>query len=153
MEKIYYFDSKHAIKQHDNLIRETGGLKGIKDRSTLDSFLTHLKNDMYYPTFELKLSRLVFCFTQFHVFNDGNKRSAIALGTYFLKINDFEYCTDTFIEEMENIVYWLAYGLVNEKLLTKAINSILTNDCLTEDIKMELIDIAIQYEILEQQKH
>ncbi|MBO0380100.1 type II toxin-antitoxin system death-on-curing family toxin [Staphylococcus hominis] len=153
MENIYYFDSQHAIKEHDKVIKETGGLKGIKDKSTLESFLTHLQNDMYYPTFELKLSRLVFCFTQFHVFNDGNKRSAIALGAYFLKINDFDYCTDTFIEEMENIVYWLAYGLINEELLIQIINSILLYDCLIEPIKIELINVAIQYKILEQQEN
>lgn len=153
METIYYFDSKHAIEEHDKVIKETGGLKGIKDKSTLESFLAHLQNDTYYPTFELKLSRLVFCFTQFHVFNDGNKRSAIALGTYFLKINDFNYCTDTFIEEMENIVYWLAYGLISEELLIQIINSIILYDCLIEPIKIELIDVAIQYKILEQQEN
>ncbi|MGW7777964.1 type II toxin-antitoxin system death-on-curing family toxin [Staphylococcus xylosus] len=153
MENIYYFDSTDAINEHDDVIRKTGGLKGIKDKNTLESFLAHLQNDLYYPTFEVKLSRIIFCFTQFHVFNDGNKRSAIALGTYFLKLNDFDYCTDTFIEEMENIVYWLAYGLVNEDFLIEIINSILLYDCLTEPIKIELISIAIQCEILEKQKN
>lgn len=148
MEVVYYFDSTHAIEEHDILIKETGGLKGIKDKNTLESFLTHLQNDLYYPTFELKLSRLVFCFTQFHVFNDGNKRSAIALGTYFLKINDFEYCTDTFIEEMENIVYWIAYGLIDEEFLKEIIESIVLFDCLTDSIKIELIDIEAKYERL-----
>lgn len=38
MENIYYFDSQHAIKEHDKVIKETGGLKGIKDKSTLESF-------------------------------------------------------------------------------------------------------------------
>ena len=27
MENIYYFDSQHAIKEHDKVIKETGGLK------------------------------------------------------------------------------------------------------------------------------
>lgn len=70
-----------------------------------------------------------------------------------MKINDFDYCTDTFIEEMENIVYWLAYGLINEELLIQIINSILLYDCLIEPIKIELINVAIQYKILEQQEN
>lgn len=147
MEKFNYFGSFHAINEHDDLIDKTGGLKGVKDKNTLESFLSHLKNDLYYPTFEIKLTRLVFCFTQFHVFNDGNKRSALALGAYFLKINDFEYCTDTFIEEMENIIYWTAYGLITEEFLEEIITSIINNDCLTETIKIKLIDIALHSDI------
>ena len=54
---------------------------------------------------------------------------------------------------MENIVYWLAYGLINEELLIQIINSILLYDCLIEPIKIELINVAIQYKILEQQEN
>lgn len=145
-EKIIYFSSKRAIDIHDNIIKESGGLPGIKDTGTLKSILDHLQNDIYYPTFEVKVSRLVFAITKFHTFMDGNKRSAIGLGTFFLKINDFEYCTDTFIEEMENIVLWTASNLISEKLLLEIITSIINHDCLTDDIKLKLIDIEMKHE-------
>lgn len=145
-EQIIYFTPKIAINIHDNIIKKSGGLAGIKDMGTLESVLEHLQNDCYYSTFEVKVTRLVFAITKFHTFMDGNKRSAIGLGTFFLKINDFEYCTDTFIEEMENIVLWTASGLVSESLLLEIITSIINHDCLTDDIKLKLIDIEIKHE-------
>ncbi|WP_414045407.1 type II toxin-antitoxin system death-on-curing family toxin [Macrococcus equi] len=141
IEEIIYFEPRHAIEIHDSILKESGGLPGIKDKGTLESLLEHLKNDLYYPTFEIKVTRLVFAITKFHTFMDGNKRSAIGLGTFFLNINDYEYCTDTFIEEMENIVLWTASGLISEELLLEVVTSIINNDCLTDTVKLKLIEI------------
>lgn len=148
-EKIIYFEPSRAIAIHDSIIKESGGLKGIKDPGTLESILMHLQNDLYYATFEIKVTRLVFAITKFHIFMDGNKRSAIGLGTFFLNINDFEYCTDTFIEEMENIVLWTASGLISEDFLLEIITSIINYDCLTDDIKLELISIDATHKEIE----
>lgn len=141
MEDIVYFNSHYAKTTHDYIIDTIGGRPGIKDEGTLESCLEFLKNDDYYPTFERKLSRLVFSVTQFHMFEDGNKRSAIALGTFFLRINDFDYCTDTFIEEMENIVLWIANGFIDEELLTDIITSIINENCINEEIALKLSEI------------
>lgn len=140
---IRYFDSKYAILIHDMIIETSGGLPGIKDNGRLESILEHLKNDIYYPTFESKLSRLVFTVIQFHMFNDGNKRSSISLGTFFLNINDYSHCSDTFIEEMENIVLWVAQGLIKEDLLEEIIKSIVTNNALSEDVKVKIVALFL----------
>lgn len=135
---IIYFDSKYAISIHDMIIETSGGLPGIKDNGRLESVLEHLQNDMYYPTFESKLTRLVFTVIKFHMFNDGNKRSSISLGAFFLNINDYNHCSDSFIEEMENIVLWVAQGLIEEDLLEEIIKSIIINNALSEQIKVKI---------------
>lgn len=38
--------------------------------------------------------------------NDGNKRTSIGLGSYFLEINGFDLWVPKFICEMEDIVVW-----------------------------------------------
>lgn len=141
MEEINYFNVHFARQIHDYIIADSGGLQGIKEEGALDSALTFISNDDYYPSFEKKLARLVFSITQFHIFNDGNKRSAIALGTFFLRINDYHYCTDTFIEEMENIVLWTANGFISEQFLFEIVESIINENCLNETIKLKLSEI------------
>ena len=57
--KIFYFDIKHAIKLHDWIINNSGGLPGNREIGLLDSALQHIQNDMYYPTFEEKLKETI----------------------------------------------------------------------------------------------
>lgn len=87
---------EYAIKAHDLIIGEIGGVKGIKDSGQLESVLEHIQNDLYYPTFADKLTHLIYSIVQFHMFLDGNKRTALLLGTYFMNINHYSYYTDIF---------------------------------------------------------
>ena len=115
--QIYYFDVSHAIDVHDWIIEHSGGLLGTKNIDQLDSVLEHVQNDLYYPSFEEKLNHLVFAINKFHAFNDGNKRSSIVLGSYFLEINGYDYCVQEFIIKMENITVWLAESKISKELL------------------------------------
>jgi death on curing protein len=67
-----YFDVDHAIQVHDWIIEKSGGMSGINNPGQLESSLTHLQNDDYYPDFVDKLTYLVFALVKFHVFSDGN---------------------------------------------------------------------------------
>lgn len=96
---IIYFESTQAIKIHDLILDNSGGLKGIKDTGQLESVLYHIQNDDYYSSFEDKITHLVYATVKFHMFYDGNKRTSIGLGAYFLNINGFVYCTDTFLKK------------------------------------------------------
>lgn len=141
MENINYIPTKLAIEIHDNqVIKISGGLNGIKDFGQLDSTLEHLQNDSYYPTFEKKLARLLFAISKFHTFHDGNKRTSIALGTYFLKINDYDYCTDTFIEEMENVILDVVQNYINQELLIEIVKSIIDYNYITDEVKIKIIN-------------
>jgi len=63
----------------------------------LDSILSHIKNEDYYPQFVDKLTHLFFSLVQFHTFNDGNKRTAILAVELFLFINEI-YIEDVIIK-------------------------------------------------------
>jgi death-on-curing protein len=61
-----YFNTEYAVKIHDQIIRISGGIEGVKTLGNIDSPLAHIQNDDYYPTFEEKLTHLVFSFNKFH---------------------------------------------------------------------------------------
>ena len=136
---ILYFGIDHAVEVHDWIIEHSGGLAGIKDLGPLESVLEHIQNDLYYPSFEEKLNHLVFAVNKFHAFNDGNKRSSLSLGAYFLEINGYDYCVRKFVLEMENIVVWLARNDISKELLLKLITSLIMDDEYSEELKLELI--------------
>lgn len=140
--QILYFDVKHAVETHDWIIEQSGGMHGMypDGADKLDSVLDHIQNDLYYPTFEDKLTHLVYSINKLHAFCDGNKRSSLTLGAYFLELNGRSDCVKKFIIEMENIVVWLAEGKISKELLTKLVTSITENeDEYSEDLKYELI--------------
>ncbi len=132
-----YFDVDHAIQVHDWIIDQSGGMAGINNLGQLESSLTHLQNDDYYPEFVDKLTYLIFALVKFHVFSDGNKRSSIALGTYFLELNGYSI-TKKFVIEMENIVVWLAENKIKEDLLKDLIESLIYEDDYSEELKLRL---------------
>jgi death on curing protein len=83
------------------------------------------------------LTHLVFSIVQFHVFSDGNKRSSIALGAYFLDLNGYDI-TGKFVREMENIVVWLAERKIDKDLLGALIESLIYEDDYNEALKLRL---------------
>jgi death on curing protein len=133
----FYFDVDHAVQVHDQIIEESGGMSGINNPGQLESSLTHLQNDDYYPEFVDKLTYLIFALVKFHVFSDGNKRSSIALGAYFLEINGYRIIKK-FGREMENIVVWLAENKIKEDLLKDLIESLIYEDDYNEELKLRL---------------
>lgn len=75
--------------------------------------------------------------------NDGNKRSSLALGAYFLELNGFDYIVQHFVREMENIAVWVADNVIDKELLHKIISSILYEDEYSISLKLEIYE-AVQ---------
>ncbi len=117
--KLFYFNIEYAVRVHDDIINKSGGLSGINKIGLLESPLEHIQNDIYYPKFTDKLCHLVYSIIKNHAFLDGNKRSSLGLGSYFLKINGYDYCIEKFMLEMENIVVWVAENKISKVLLHK----------------------------------
>jgi len=140
---FFHFDVAHAIAVHDWIIENTGGLAGTKNIGQLESPLEHIQNDLYYPEMEDKLTHLVFSINKHHAFNDGNKRSSLALGAYFLELNGFDYVVKRFVKEMENIAVWVADNVIDKDLLRQIITSILYEDDYSETLKLAILE-AIQ---------
>ncbi|MFL5786563.1 MAG: type II toxin-antitoxin system death-on-curing family toxin, partial [Flavisolibacter sp.] len=94
-----YFDVKYAVDAHDKALSASGGKPGIKDLGIVESVLSHIQNDLYYPSFEEKLMALVYGFNKGHAFLDGNKRTSIAVGAYFLEVNGLDVFVSKFMIE------------------------------------------------------
>lgn len=140
MVTYIYFHIQHAIRTHDFIIENSGGNSGIIEIGKIESVLEHIQNDLYDPEFEEKLTHLVFAVNKFHAFNDGNKRTSIALGAYLLEVNGIEYCIDKFIIEMENIAVYVADNKIDKGLLQEIVSSILIEDNFNEELKLKIID-------------
>ena len=68
MEQIYYLTLDEAVKIHRATIEKSGGGDiGDLDLGRLDSVLTHIQNDDYYPTFIDKLDIYSFAPANFIV--------------------------------------------------------------------------------------
>ncbi|MBW7686421.1 type II toxin-antitoxin system death-on-curing family toxin [Enterobacter hormaechei] len=141
-----YFDIHHAIRVHDWIIDKTGGLPGIRDQGVLESALEHIQNDWYYPEFVDKLSHLFFAINKFHAFTDGNKRSGIALSTYFLEINGFGHCVQLFVREMENIAVWVADGAIEKELLKDIVHDLILCEEILETTKLNIAIAVMEFD-------
>ena len=141
----FYLDTIHAVKEHDFIIENSGGLKGNKDLGLLDSVLEHIKNDVYYPEFEDKVCHLFFSINKNHAFNDGNKRTSIVLAAYFLELNAFDYKVGHFIREMENIAVHVADNRIGKELLHEIIKSILYENEYNEELQLKILNAIGDY--------
>jgi death-on-curing protein len=108
---------EQAVLLHDELIRETGGLPGLRDRKLLESALAapfaSFGEQSAYPTVEAQAARLAFGLVQNHPFNDGNKRIGMLAMLSFLELNSIELlCTD---DELVALGLALADGSATEK--------------------------------------
>lgn len=136
---LNYFDISHCIAVHDNIIERSGGLLGVINLGILESTLEHIQNEVYYPNIEDKLAHLFFSINKNHSFQDGNKRSSIALSAYFLEINYFDFRVSKFIREMENFAVDVADNRIDKDLLFEIIFSILYEDDYCEALKLRII--------------
>jgi len=135
-----YLTLDQAIEVHKNTIEVSGGgASGHLDMGPLESALCHMQNDIYYPTFEAKLSHLFFSACNFHCFQDGNKRIAIALGAKFLINNGYVFVAKRFIQEMENISYHVAAGKIDKELLEEIICAVITDSVDDEALKVRIL--------------
>lgn len=106
----------------------------------LESVLQHIQNDDYYPTFEKKLTHLIFCTNKFHCFKDGNKRLSIALGEMFLILNGYTFQAKTFLNDMENICYHVASNAISKDLLEEIIIACINSDLDNEELKLKIFN-------------
>lgn len=140
MNPIQYISYEEALNVYEKTIEKSGGgFSGIRDQGGIESVLDFIQNDLYYPDFVSKLSYLVFRFCSGHFFNDGNKRIALTLGTYFLYKNGHYWAAAQFMQRMEAIIYHIAASNIGDELLLKIMACVV--DCLDfdEELKIELI--------------
>ena len=111
-----YLTLDEALILHGDIMQEMQGLKGFNKAQIglLDSALTQIKNDEFYPEFLDKITHLMFACIKFHPFLDGNKRSAIYLANAFVEFNCSELLPNDFYQKLENVVVDVASDKINK---------------------------------------
>ena len=142
MNGIVYLTLDQAKAIHQKTIEYSGGgTYESLDVGKLDSVLTHIQNDDYYPSFVEKLTHLFYCICQFHCFADGNKRLAITLSAQFLLFNGYMGVAKNFFIAMENISYHVAAGRIDKELLLKIMTAIMDGTYEDdEELKLEILN-------------
>lgn len=133
-----YLEYEDIINKHDNeVIKKSGGTIGVLDEGLIRSAIEFIRNDLYYRTFEDKLTHLVYSLAKNHGFVDGNKRTAIVAGAYFLEINAFDqYVVDVFIREMENVVLLTVRNIITKDELRCIISDYINFTYLSDETSL-----------------
>lgn len=83
---------EQVLKIHSSLIKETGGIDGMRDENLLDSALNSpfqtFDSKELYPEFSGKAAQLSFSIIKNHPFLDGNKRIGVHIMLVFLVLNN-----------------------------------------------------------------
>ncbi len=140
MSEIKYITWEELLHVYEKTVDESGGgFAGIRDRERLESVLEFIQNDMYYPTFESKLTFLVSRICTGHLFDDGNKRMSLTLGVFFLLKNERYWAATTFMKSMEAIIMHVAAGHIDEELLARIIPPVITGKDFDEELKLDIV--------------
>lgn len=111
-----YITVDQAIKVHDGLIKQHGGLQGIRDIGLLTSAMEMPKSafdgHQMYPTLFDKAAAYLFYIAKNHPFFDGNKRTAAFVALLFLRMNDCRIIIDEM--QYELLVIGTAEGLISK---------------------------------------
>lgn len=112
---IKYFEVCDILKIHSKVLELSGGLEGYKDKSGIEKVCDFVQNDLYYPEFLDKLTYIIFSISKNHFFNDGNKRTSIAVGAYFLIENGYDEKITEYIRDMEDLVIEFVENKINRE--------------------------------------
>jgi death-on-curing protein len=107
-----YLSISEVLEIHDLIISSTGGSRGIRDLSALESAVnqprqTFDQKDLY-PDIVAKAAALCFSLVMNHPFVDGNKRVGHAAMETFLILNWHEIISN--VDEQERVMLELAAG-------------------------------------------
>ncbi|EAJ0412584.1 type II toxin-antitoxin system death-on-curing family toxin [Campylobacter upsaliensis] len=122
-----YLTLQEVLELHDRMIQAVDGLNGAnpKQIALLDSALTQIQNDDYYPSFIDKLTHLMFACVKFHPFADGNKRTALLLGRTFIKLNYPDSLPTDFYQKLEDVIVSVASDTISKDELAQILSAML----------------------------
>jgi len=105
-----YIQIEIVLDIHEDQIKCFGGLPGIRDLGLLNSAIEMPKMACFgkelYETVFSKAAAYLYFIVKNHPFNDGNKRTALAVSLTFLEVNDIKTNFDP--KELEEFVVHVA---------------------------------------------
>lgn len=103
------WDFALAVSLHDRIIEVSGGAKGVHDKGLILSALArgHFKpfGEERYTTHYQRAAALLFSVANNHGFRDGNKRTAMALASFYLYQNGIDVNFTN--QEYEDVMLWV----------------------------------------------
>lgn len=139
MNEIQYITWDELLYVYSKTVEDSGGgFAGLRDKDRIESVLDFIQNDLYYPTFEEKLTFLVSRICTGHLFDDGNKRMSLTLGVYFLHKNGKFWAATTFMTQMAAIIMHVAAGNIDEELLGRIIPYVINGKEYDEGLKIDI---------------
>jgi death-on-curing protein len=91
---VRYLSAEEILVIHDETIEKEGGVLGIRDVGLLYSLTERPKMAMmgqeFYPDLFTKAAAIFEGLATYHVFTDGNKRTAFIACAAFMGLNGFE---------------------------------------------------------------
>jgi death-on-curing protein len=91
---MVYLSAFDILAVHDRVIEETGGMLGVREGNLLRSIAERPKTSFggteQFPDIFTKAAVYLESIATYHVFLDGNKRTAISVAGVFLSLNGYE---------------------------------------------------------------
>jgi death on curing protein len=107
---VQYLDPQEILILHSEIIDHTGGTHGIRDVNLFLSLAerpkTKVSGKEAHPGVWRKASVYLESLAQYHVFADGNKRTAFAAAVRFLYLNNYRFTAGN--KEAESFVLAVA---------------------------------------------
>lgn len=113
---MIYVSVDEVILLQEKLINRYGGLEGIRDFGLLESSIKSIYQTFdgkeLYPTILSKIVTVSYLLIKNHCFYDGNKRIAMMLLLYLLKVNNINHTLTN--KEIINLGLSLASGSMSK---------------------------------------
>lgn len=135
-----YFTYEILLRLHENVLKVSGGMEGVKDEGLLRSPLEFIEDDTYYPTLSGKLTHLVYSLIKNHGFNDGNKRTALAAGALLLMLNGYDDFIGYYFLMFESVMVLVAENKLSKDDLGVLLEDIVRYGVLSEASKVKIIE-------------
>lgn len=124
--QMIYISVEQVIKIHDDLIKELGGMPGIRDKGLLESAVTSPMMSCFgeemYKSVYTKASAYLFFLCKNHPFFDANKRTSSKTALMFLRANGkYPKYSDS---EFEEFVVSVAEGSKDIEAISKYLQKI-----------------------------
>lgn len=87
---IHFVSAEEMIRFHDKLLEVTPGVAGMSDRGRAEALIYRVLNKYEYEGVNdlwLLAAMHLLAISRGHIFNDGNKRTALFITVLFLKRN------------------------------------------------------------------
>jgi len=118
---MIWITAEDVIALHSKIIKKTGGIDGLRDRSGLEAAIAAPLQSFggadFYPTTIEKIARLAYGLAANHAFIDGNKRIGALMTQLLLQWNEYNIVLNK--GELADMFIAIADGSADEEELLK----------------------------------